>query len=107
MVIEWLNPWHPVEREDVRRALFDELRREAGPAHPLRGLAAIAVGRRQDNDDVLFSLVDGRMAVVHLTWTGKEDASPHPWMNLYPTTEAFVRDRMLPDHAKWTDSGMN
>jgi len=102
MIEKWLNPWHPIGHEgDCRALLFAELEREVDSVHPLHGLTATAVGARKDNDDVLFVLADGPLAVVHLTWIGKQDRSPWPTTDLYPTVEAFVLDRMMRDHAGW------
>ena len=105
MISKWLIPWHPIEDEDDCRAvLFAELQREVDSVHPLHGLVATAIGRRQGDDDVLFALADGRLAVVHLTWIGKRDKSPCPYTELYQTAQAFGQDRMIPDHAEWAFS---
>jgi len=47
-----------------------ELRREMSKGHVLFGRSVAAIGRRVDNDDVLFYLGDvpPRFAVVHLTY---------------------------------------
>lgn len=103
MIGEWLIPWQPVDREDERNGLLAELQCEVDSTHPLKGVASTAVARRQDNDDVLFSLADGRYAVVHLTWIGKQERSPIPWTDLYATAEAFRQSRMTPDHREWTE----
>ena len=105
MISEWLEPWYPIDREEERGALLAELQREIDSTHSLRGLAAAAVARRRDNDDVLFALADGRLAVVHLTWRGGQDRSPYPWTNMYSTAEAFVQNRMIPDHRECTEDG--
>lgn len=106
MIGEWLVPWQSIDREDERAGLLAELQREIDAAHPLWGLAAMAVARRQDNDDVVFALCDGRMAVVHLTWIGTQDRLPWPATEIYATADAFVRDRLLLDHREWTDANM-
>lgn len=85
MIGEWLIPWHPIDRGEERRALIAELQRELDSLHPLCGVMATAVAPRQDNDDVLFSLAEGRFAVVHLTWIGTQDKSPWSSTDLYPT----------------------
>jgi hypothetical protein len=100
--VEWLVPWYsiadnPVQVADIER----ELRRELSSGHPLSGLPVLAVGRRQDCDDVLFSLADGtgRVAVVHLTWTHNPPEQP-PWPStfVFPSFEAWVAEGMHPDH---------
>jgi hypothetical protein len=48
-------------------------------------------------------LADGRIAVVHLTWTGKQDTTPLPRTCLYATQEKFHQDRMIPDHHEWSE----
>ena len=61
------EPWcEPFDSDSV---LFErELAVEVGAGHPLHGLSARLIARRLDRDDALFSLADGRLAEVHLTW---------------------------------------
>lgn len=101
MHTEWLEPWYPIERDEERRRLLAELRREASPQHPLWGIAATAVAQRQDNDDVLFALADDRVAVVHLTWIVKPDMAPFPSATLYASIDDFAQTRMAGDHRDW------
>ena len=93
--IEWLDPWQPVPEGGV--GLAAELTREVGPAHALFGREAVAVGRRLDQDDVLFWLPAGPavLAVVHLTWSGRRERSPH-----WPATTFYV------SVADWIERGM-
>ena len=49
--VKWLEPW-----ELSSDPLQEELMREIGAKHALSGCQAICVGRRVDNDDVLFLL---------------------------------------------------
>jgi hypothetical protein len=78
-----------------------ELRRELSVGHPLYGLPVRTVGRRQDCDDVLFTVEDGtgRVAVVHLTWTHSPPEKP-PWPDtaLYPSIENWIAEGMQSDH---------
>jgi hypothetical protein len=61
-----------------------------------------AIARRQDNDDVLFELTDGRVAVVHLTWSASPSSFPDfPWTTLYASIEEFAQKNMIPEHAEW------
>jgi hypothetical protein len=89
MDIEWLEPWYPVG-DCSRDALESELGRELVAGHPLYGLPVVALGRRNDQDDVLFRLDDetGRLAVVHLTWTHQSRIAPHwPHTTVYESLE--------------------
>jgi|AGTN01.2.fsa_nt_gi hypothetical protein len=66
--------------------LEKELEKEVGLnlLHPLRGVKATSVARREDNDDVLFLLHDHshHLAVVHLTWN-REILPAFPSTQLY------------------------
>gem|GEM_PF-3452353 len=94
-------PWHR-----TNQPLHEELAREMSPPHQLHGIAARAVARRQDNDDVLFELFGSNapadFAVVHLTWSGRPDQfSEFPGTELYPTFAAWSAERMTPDVEDW------
>jgi hypothetical protein len=98
--IPWLLPWEP---SDV--PLEDQLQREVGRVHPLYGRKAITIGRRVDNDDVLFFLPDGPapLAVVHLTWSGRrEERAEWPSTILYASLQDWVERCMKADHLEYT-----
>ena len=84
----WPAPWRGIDDESERTALAAALWRELPAAHDLAGHGAIAVARRDDSDDVLFELDDGRIAEVHLTWA-MGDA---PAVLMFPDTGAWSRD---------------
>ncbi|WP_051380646.1 hypothetical protein [Bradyrhizobium sp. WSM1743] len=67
-----IEPWRQIIDERERLLLEEELRKEIGDRHPLAALPIKVQARRDDRDDVLVSLEDGRVAEVHLTWSGKE-----------------------------------
>jgi hypothetical protein len=95
----WLEPWEPAPA-----GLEAELAREVGRGHPLAGRSAVSVGRRVDCDDVLFFLPDGPQpfAVVHLTWSGRREASPGwPSTAFYSSAEDWAERRMKPDHLEY------
>ena len=94
--IEWIDPWEPVGR--LADGMNAELQKEVPPQHILHGRSAEAIGHRIDCDDVLFVLEDNTLAVVHLTWSGKQDQNPQfPWTVRYQTVGEFVEKAMLPD----------
>jgi hypothetical protein len=78
--MQWLVPWHG--RVDSE-ALKAELRRECPDGHVLFGHTVKFIAHRQDCDDFLIALEDGRVAVVHLTWA--KETNP-----LYPDTEIYA-----------------
>ncbi len=100
---QWLVPWMPIGEGG---AVFEkELRREVSRRHPLYRRAAAAIGRRVDNDDVLFEVEDGtrRCAVVHLTWR-RERSAEWPWTTFFDDLESWRRDCMIPDNQDYTRS---
>jgi hypothetical protein len=98
--IEWLEPWHPSSP-----GLEIELEKEVGSCHPLHGIEAISVGRRDDQDDVLFLLPNNSqpLAVAHLTWKGAPELSPQwPRTTFYSSLDDWIQQCMKPDHLELT-----
>jgi hypothetical protein len=104
--IEWLEPWIGVE-DRARESTERELTRELAAGHVLFGRKARAVGRRQDQDDVLFAL-DGprQFAVVHLTYA-RETRPEFPHTLVFESIQEFVEGCMLPDHEEFTDEDVD
>ena len=93
--VELLEPW---QRVNSAETLETELARELEPGHRLHGRHGLrALARRADRDDVLFAN-ETLAAVVHLTWA-KESDPAWPSADLYPSLEAWITQRMEPDHA--------
>ena len=104
-----IKPWHSLADESpaYARGLIAELKRELAPTHPLFNQTVAAIARRYDCDDVLFYWGEspGRYAVVHLTWTGKQERWPSwPETNLYDSFDAFVDQRMKVDADEYSSS---
>jgi hypothetical protein len=100
--VDWLVPWHPVDDPAVRRSLLAEFQREIPKGHVLTGASLTVIGRRQDRDDVLFALSDGRVAIVHLTYANKREHLPaFPWTRVFDSLERFVDDAMRPLNREW------
>ena len=99
--IPWRSPWAPIPSPQFEARLAKEVGRE----HVLHGRQAIAIGRRHDNDDVLFYLPDGpaMLAVVHLTWSTRtpEPDARLPWTDLYQSVQEWIEQRMIPDAVEW------
>src|SRR5262245_50495560 len=99
--IEWQKPWEAVADGTP---LVAELNRELSPGHLLFGRLVSAVGRRGDNDDVLFELLDEPpgLAVVHLTWRMSREPDPEwPYTVLYADMSNWRNRCMIPDHQEW------
>ncbi len=99
----WMLPW---EAATDPAPIEAELGRELVRGHVLFGRRAVCIGRRIDQDDVLFFLPDGPQpyAVVHLTWHGvKERDTRWPSTRLFPSLAAWIGERMQPDHDDYPD----
>ncbi|MEP7340554.1 MAG: hypothetical protein ABI977_22680 [Acidobacteriota bacterium] len=96
--VEWLDPWRP-ESSGLERELVSEV----SPRHPLFQIEAIAIARRDDNDDVLFFLPKYAppLAVVHLTWR-KQTETEWPFTCFYNSIADFVEHRLKPDHRQYS-----
>lgn len=94
----WLSPYDP-------GGLVRELRREAGPDHPLYSKPAKALAVAKDRDDVLFEIGEGtslRYAVVHLTWSRKEEKSANcPFAQFFDSLSLWI-EWMKADHGDYT-----
>lgn len=101
--LTWLEPWEPLEPSHAV-GLEQELQKELSPGHVLHGRNVRAVAARGDCDDVLY-VVDSppRLAVVHLTWTGRPPEHP-PWpsTSVLLTLDDFVTEVMRPSHDEWS-----
>ncbi|MBX3448791.1 MAG: hypothetical protein KF777_04480 [Planctomycetaceae bacterium] len=97
-IFHWIRPWQGLD--DGAQVFDTELTKELSNRHRLHGLCARAIANRIDRDDVLF-VIDGgtRLAVVHLTWSGKvEENESHPATEIYADWQDWVDRRLLPDH---------
>jgi hypothetical protein len=90
--VDWPAPFSPLDDPEQKAGLEDELRREVKPGHLLFGVPVRALGRRGDQDDVLFELLDGtgRVAEVHLSWAGEAERPPCPFTEIHSDFAAWV-----------------
>src|SRR5260221_3876749 len=100
--MKWLAPWHSIGDDAAQiDGVQRELRRGLSAGHPLYAIPTRAIARRQDCDDVLFSIEDGsgRVAVVHLTWTqSAPEIPPSPDVVLWNSVEESIATVMRSDH---------
>jgi hypothetical protein len=101
--MKWIEPWHAITGDGLN--IVAELKKEIHQKHALYGRDFIAIARRADCDDVLFEVNNGSFAVVHLTFTGKQEKDPEfPFTTIYKTMEEFVRNAMIPDAEEYGNS---
>ena len=68
---------------------------------PLYGVPVKAIARRVDRDDVLFQLLRHLCdyAVVHLTWSGREEPNPaFPGCQIYADADDLMLECIRPTH---------
>jgi len=92
-----LEPWEKFVPGQAD-AFLRELQVELSPDHSLRGLELTPVAHSARADDALFQLADGRVAEVHLTWSGKTEQAPAPKHRIYSSIEEWVELVMIPAH---------
>jgi hypothetical protein len=83
-------PWHLIAKREESwpeiQNLEAELKRELGPSHPLAYAPIELLARRHDRDDVLVRVLgSSRLALVHLTWSGREERDGYPRTKLFET----------------------
>ena len=76
-------------RSELAESFDVELQREIGPDHPLFQRPARAIAKRDANDEVLFELDSGQLALVHLTWARHPEPVPWPTTALYTSFDEF------------------
>ena len=100
---ELLTPWEPIDSEASAK-FEDEYAVEIGKAHPLYGVPVKAIARRADRDDVLFRLLRHLCdyAVVHLTWSGREEVDPAwPALEIYADADDLMEKCLRPTHQEY------
>lgn len=88
----WALPWRPIDSDAEADFLIEQLHREATHGHALYRVDARPIARRDDLNDVLFVLADGRHAVVSLTWTSGPVTTVVPWCAVFDTFETFAAE---------------
>ncbi|HEY1100948.1 MAG TPA: hypothetical protein VGF99_18560 [Myxococcota bacterium] len=88
LLVEVRPPWRAIA--DLQR-VRDELTLEAGPRHPLFGIALTIVAVDDDAGSYLVELARGpeRFAVVTPTWSGAREAPPLPMTRLFRDWRAW------------------
>lgn len=96
--IDWLEPWDSLCTEG---SLFEqELYKELGKNHVLYSKKVTAIGRRYDCDDFLYEIndIEFKFAVVHLTFSDKDESGTYPRTKLYKDLDDWINRCMIPQH---------
>ena len=89
--LQLVAPWEQIDTAMATK-FEDEYAKEIGKGHPLYGVPVRAIARRIDRDVVLFQLLRHLCdyAVVHLTWSGREEPDPR-----WPNFDLFLDDELM------------
>jgi hypothetical protein len=90
--ISWKLPWRALQFQAEISHIQRQLELEITERHPLWGKGAVVIGRRDDQDDVLVTLNDGKYANVHLVWDSSPGVFPaeYPSVVIYNFLDEFV-----------------
>lgn len=95
----WEMPWYPIDDPALCAALERQLALEIAQHHILEGKAVRLIARRDDTDDALFALEDGRVAEVHMTWRKSRETEPHwPATAIFSSLQKWAEESMRPLH---------
>lgn len=95
----WLEPWGAVS-ESQKAAIKNQLQAEITFYHPLFEEQLEPIGRSFASDDVLFLREGGKLAVVHLTWSGPGD-DEYPLTEFFSTWSEFASKKMALDNLSY------
>ena len=79
--------------ENSARTMKEELHREICNEHILHGKVVYAIARREDRDDVLFSVkdIETPLCTVHLTWS-QESKPDWPFVTFFASKYDFIHN---------------
>lgn len=82
------EPLRDLRSEDQEaEQLRTELLRELSIGHVLHGADLRVVARALPQDEVVVETTDGRVALVHVTWSGHKESPPWPTTDLLNSAE--------------------
>jgi len=96
--IQFKDPWYKTDQD-----LSKQLKLEVADTHILANKNVKTIARREDNDDVLYEIIDQNktFAIVHLTWNQSKQTDPR-----WPITKLFknikeVQNQINIDNQDW------
>ena len=93
------EPWELIIDDEEASRIKIELSKEINKNHTLNGTNCHPIAKRIDRDDILFKITPHlcEYAVVHLTWSGKEEKDRlFPHVDIYTDLEHLKNERISP-----------
>ena len=83
--LNYLEPyWDAIEMDEKNiQSLIKEFKLELPENHILYNKSIDLIARKTHNDDIILELEDGKIAIVHLTWSSKKEKNGFPKTRLY------------------------
>lgn len=83
--------------EEHMQTLLSELKLELSPNHILYNKNVELIAKKTNNDDIILALESGSIAVVHLTWSSKQEIDGFPITRVYHNEIDFWNTEMRKD----------
>ena len=95
--LKFMEPyWDALEiEEDHIQTLMNELKLELPPNHILYDKNVALIAKKTNNDDIVLELEDNSIALVHLTWSAKQEATGFPITRIYKDALHFWKNEMV------------
>jgi len=97
---KFIEPWYSIDEYSAsnKTAMEQEVKNEIPKGHALYGEELHVIARRDDEDTVLYQIGDSvRVAIVHLTWSGKTESIGFPVTTILKDVGEFIETVMKQD----------
>jgi hypothetical protein len=95
------EPWELID-SSIATSIKTELSEEIdNNKHPLNQVACNPIAKRMDKDEVLLRINPHlcEYAIVHLTWSGKQEKGPKwPHVDFFTDIDDLNKERFIPDY---------
>ena len=97
-LLNFKEPWYKTDQD-----LTNTLKKEISKNHVLYGVELKSIGRRQDNDDALFQIINkkDKFVIVHLTWAGKTIKDQKYPLTWFYNSSTEVQEKINEDNIDW------
>ncbi len=97
--LKYIKPYWSAADIDTEhiQTLLSELKLELSPSHILYNKNVELIAKKTNNEDIIVALESGSIAVVHLTWSSKQEADGFPITRMYRNEIDFWNTEMRND----------